>query len=597
MSEPPSPSPPPQPTKSRTRQVTRKVSSTSPGTSAEGGGSLLRAVLEFGVSLALAVTLFRTFLAEGYVIQTGSMAPSLLGRHVRMECPSCRTEFATDEVAPEEWATCPNCQRGRLEVSSGTPCDGDQLFVFRSVFDYREPERWEVLVFRNPDSPEQAFVKRVVGFPGEALRIIRGDLYIDGQVQTKSLQRQRGMRIPVHDQDWQPPAEEADWKPRWLVDMPAGPGAGGWSLVGKDWHYRPPTGTDGPPGPVVGDDDSLKVAAGSATGEKAGPLPPVDQRTARKLDWVRYRHWLRVGGGHATSALVGNWPDKLDRPPTGFGNLEYDDSTGKLVVRGVLTGETLERLTGPTVPDTFRAEILRLAEASHLAPVRDVYSYNRRADGGGAHVVRDLMVACELEPAERGVFSLYLSDTRQELECQLDLDRREVRLIDSRTGTVHRTGPLPATVTSGRKSLLEFSLWDGQALVAVDGVEALETWRDVPGPFGPDNWRPARFGATGGPFVVRQLRLFRDVYYTAPPGVRGGDGPVTLADDEYFVLGDNSPVSRDSRVWVAGEKVTRALWLGKPFVVHLPTRRGQVKLGKWEFDLRIPEFGRMRYIR
>lgn len=596
MSQPPSPSPSsPPPAKSRTRPFARKASVASPINLRRADGGLLRTLLEFGVSLALAVTLFRAFLAEGYVIQTGSMAPSLLGRHVRMECPSCHTLFATDESPPEEWATCPNCQRGRLELASGTPCDGDQLLVFRSVFDHREPERWEVLVFRNPDQPEQAFVKRVVGFPGEALRIIRGDLYVNGQVQTKSLTRQRGMRIPVHDQDWQPPGEETDWKPRWLADAAAGPGAGGWSLVGQAWHYRPPTGTDGPPGPVGVDDDTLKV--GAANGAPSGPLPPVDQRTARQLDWVRYRHWWRVGGGHATSAIVGDWPEKLDRPPTGFGNLEYDDAAGKLVVRGVLTGEALERLTGPSVPDPFRAEILRLAEASHLAPVRDVYSYNRRPDGGGSHVVRDLMVACELEPAQQGVFSLYLSDTRQELECRFDLDRREVRLIDARTGIVHRTGPLPATVTSGRTSLLEFSLWDGQALVAVDGGEALEPWCDVPGPFGPDNWRPARFGATGGPFVVRRLRLYRDVYYTAPPGVRGGEVPVTLADDEYFVLGDNSPVSRDSRSWVTGEKVTRALWLGKPFVVHLPTRRGQVRLGKWTFDLRIPEFGRMRYIR
>jgi hypothetical protein len=195
------------------------------------------------------------------------------------------------------------------------------------------------------------------------------------------------------------------------------------------------------------------------------------------------------------------------------------------------------------------------------------------------------------------VFSLYLSDTRQELECQIDLDRREVRLVDSRKGTVHRAGPLPTSVAAARKSLLEFSLWDGQALIAIDGVEPLEPWRVFPGAFGPDNWRPARFGATGGGFAVRHLRLFRDIHYTAPTGARGGELPVALADDEYFMLGDNSPVSRDSRAWVGGEKVTRALWLGKPFVVHLPTRRGQWALGRWTFDLRIPEFDRMRYIR
>ena len=52
-----------------------------------------RALTEAFVSLFVAVLLFRTFAAEGYMISTGSMAPSLLGFHKRVVCPTCGITF------------------------------------------------------------------------------------------------------------------------------------------------------------------------------------------------------------------------------------------------------------------------------------------------------------------------------------------------------------------------------------------------------------------------------------------------------------------------------------------------------------------------
>ena len=45
--------------------------------------------------------LFRTFEAEAFVIPTGSMAPTLMGRHKDLECPECHYNFqvsASEEV-------------------------------------------------------------------------------------------------------------------------------------------------------------------------------------------------------------------------------------------------------------------------------------------------------------------------------------------------------------------------------------------------------------------------------------------------------------------------------------------------------------------
>ncbi len=49
---------------------------------------------------------------------------------------------------------------------------------------------------------------------------------------------------------------------------------------------------------------------------------------------------------------------------------------------------------------------------------------------------------------------------------------------------------------------------------------------------------------------IRRLQVFRDVYYLDPQGLgRDWSAPAALAGDEVLVLGDNVPISRDSRHW------------------------------------------------
>ncbi len=40
------------------------------------------------------------------------------------------------------------------------------------------PERWDVVVFRYPEEPEVSYIKRLVGLPGETIRIFHGDVYV-----------------------------------------------------------------------------------------------------------------------------------------------------------------------------------------------------------------------------------------------------------------------------------------------------------------------------------------------------------------------------------------------------------------------------------
>src|SRR5215468_7344882 len=63
-----------------------------------GQSSTARTVRETVESIVIAFVLaflFRTFEAEAFVIPTGSMSPSLQGRHKDIECPQCGSRFRT----------------------------------------------------------------------------------------------------------------------------------------------------------------------------------------------------------------------------------------------------------------------------------------------------------------------------------------------------------------------------------------------------------------------------------------------------------------------------------------------------------------------
>lgn len=81
----------------------------------------LREVVETIVFVVVLVLLLKTFLAEAFVIPTGSMAETLFGYHKEVICPECGWRFPVNfssQADPQDnpavdvtGCECPNCER------------------------------------------------------------------------------------------------------------------------------------------------------------------------------------------------------------------------------------------------------------------------------------------------------------------------------------------------------------------------------------------------------------------------------------------------------------------------------------------------------
>lgn len=76
-------------------------------------------------------------------------------------------------------------QRTEVEGSSMEPTlsDNDNLIVDKISYRFRDPRRFDIIVFPFPHEKNVYFIKRIIGMPGETVRIEEdGDILINGEV-------------------------------------------------------------------------------------------------------------------------------------------------------------------------------------------------------------------------------------------------------------------------------------------------------------------------------------------------------------------------------------------------------------------------------
>jgi signal peptidase I len=472
---------------------------------AEAVSVLVRQTVEFLVVLCLGIMLFRTFAAEAYIVPTGSMAPTLVGHHKDVVCEHCKFPYVLglDDQGRAGRPVCPNCGTHGPDLTAAASSSGDRLLVQKYLFDLRPPRRWEVAVFQSLSEPNQAYVKRVVGLPGESIQLRGGDVYIDGKIARKDLAEVRATRLVVFDNDFVP--ADSDRFPRWAFRRGRARSTepSGWKTDGTGFVHGP-SKADGP-----------------------------------TVDWIDYRHWD---------------------------------------------------------PDTGR-----------YGPVRDVVAYN----GGDVHaedLIRDLMVEASVSTRPDAPILVVRVDSGSDVVLvTLPVDGRtsaEVRFNGKLIAPANVCKSLASSPAgAARSQRLEVGVIDRRLLVAIDGALAFDPI-DFDGPVGAGPGRfatPVSIGVPGGGVTLNEVRIYRDVYYTG--ALSGGlrrpaavEAPYALKEGEFFVLGDNSPVSNDSRFWASGPVVRRRDFLGKPFLVHLPGRLAILQVFGRTI-CRIPDPREIRYIR
>lgn len=477
---------------------------------------------EWLITAFILAFVFRAFVMEAFRIPTGSMADTLKGAHFRLRCPECGYRYDTGYV-PQEFrrqqdtipagpefhpsTRCPSCgyyaPRRKVPVSNG-----DRILVLKCIYQFFEPKRWDVTVFKNPLEPKINYIKRLVALPGETIEIIDGDIYIDGQIARKPPKVQEELWMIVYDNDYRP--------------------------------IRP-------------NDPKFNEHKGAVW------VQPFDFGDS---DW------------------------KIDeKKPTLF---ELDSAPGR---------------THTMVYDTKRGNNFKAT-----------YAYNNIMYYGNRPYCSDLMVRLYVNFADsKGAVGISLGKNGIQYRAMVFPDARVQILKITRDGEDLLKETSIKSAPGGKPTLVKFANVDHQLILEVGRekftVELGRSREDAGSHKAAVEPKVAILGS--GKLALSHVAIFRDTYYTGKSvngerGARASEGtPFTLEEDQFFMMGDNSPNSQDSRWW--GQEgignngttyragiVPRDYLVGKALFVYWPSGF-RISPAKSRFAV-IPNIGQMRLI-
>jgi signal peptidase I len=502
---------------------------------------LYREVAETVVFVVVLVLMLKTFVAEAFVIPTGSMAETLYGYHKMVTCEKCEYVFplnCSNEVDPQQGipvqvrgCRCPNClheirfpvdrktlPNGQVEETVQSPSwsSGDRVLVAKFLFDNDHlwrPHRHEVFVFKYPKEPQKGttawnYIKRCEGEPEETIAIFNGDLYVT-----------RSLKHPLPDGNpknfWMPEychmndGEAVEFFKASLARREQGiPTAGDFEIV------RKPAGVMLDMRRIVNDNDF--------------------QDTAKA---VKLRRW--------TFGESSRWSDDNPKLPKLF---TFAGAAGDAGEDWLAYGHRLRedsRKLALDKPDEFQNDPRQL--------IADQMGYNSGDGGGiGGHWVGDLMIDCHVKVTNaQGELVLELAKGSDRFQARFDLAGGDCALV-----------------------------WVDHQLPFGDGLGYSPS--ENHNPVAANDLVPARIGGVKGGLQVSHLQLWRDSYYTAwepqmgIPQLRIEQKDVRPAIDlltiyvqpgHYLALGDNSSQSSDSRYWGL---VPERLLLGRALAVYFP---------------------------
>lgn len=586
---------------------------------------VVRETIESIIVAFILAFLFRAFVAEAFVIPTGSMAPTLMGAHKDTVCEHCgalyqstaSSEFdnenrnsLTDVVAVA--STCAMCRATNAFDLAGqanhATFSGDRILVSKFDYLFRDPKRWDVLVFKYPADARMNYIKRLVGLPGEFLHIEGGDVYTrldpkePWQLARKPPDKALAMMQVVSDTDHQP---------RDLV-------ARGWPSM---WQALPQP-----------KDGAWKIE--QSADNWSATLAGTSER-----QWLR--HYYKIYDKDA-------WKDN-NQP------LNIDPHSSRLIT-DFLAYNTTRFGPRDEVYDNsgqLRGDITSDHRAFDKLPARKISFHGLMGLAqDGMHWVGDLAAEYDVDiQGTSGTVSLDLVEFGIHYICDIDVASGQATLQAFDQGkpvnlfSAEIIGPLVTpTATTGVRGAgrhrMRMANIDDQIMVWIDGalvrfdcatafdshkVRAAEARRPYWTAEDPLDAAPLAIGGTAVNLKVDRAQVWRDIYYIA---VRGGsnysdfdridlsnainsvqdtairnelkqdpDGALNLIawtysnpqmwsetrlfskrgsldfelkEGQFFPMGDNSAASSDARVWFGHTYVERRFLIGKALLVFWP---------------------------
>lgn len=79
-------------------------------------------------------------------------------------------------------------QPHKVSGSSMSPTfkTGDYIITNKLIYKFSPPKRGDIVVLKNPQNLSEDFIKRIMGLPGEKIKIQNGKVYINGEVLTET---------------------------------------------------------------------------------------------------------------------------------------------------------------------------------------------------------------------------------------------------------------------------------------------------------------------------------------------------------------------------------------------------------------------------
>ena len=74
--------------------------------------------------------------------------------------------------------------------------DQDRLFINKFAYQFEKIDRDDVVVFYYPRDTQKSYIKRVIGLPGDTIRIVDGEVFVNGKAIAESYvpERYRDLR-------------------------------------------------------------------------------------------------------------------------------------------------------------------------------------------------------------------------------------------------------------------------------------------------------------------------------------------------------------------------------------------------------------------